>query len=117
MPSNPHATVTRVTVETEDTQRIKRLEAEARRHPFYSPVFQETIALLKKHSKPVEETMVQITMPKEQAERLYGLLGQITAHSGFDPIFQSLHTTPNVVLRRIRPKLHFVRDNVLTAEY
>ena len=115
MASNNKAEIKSVESETPDTIRIKKLEAESRRYPF-SPVFQETIQLLKKQIKPVTEQVVTITMPRDQAEKLYGLLGQITAHSGFDPIFQSLDKA-DFTLRRQRPKMHFVRDNTLHAEF
>ena len=77
----------------------------------------QALALAEKNAKPAETAEeVTITMPKDQAEKLYGLLGQITRHSGFDPIFQSLHRAPFTLTRR-RPQIHFVGDNVLTAEF
>jgi hypothetical protein len=97
-------------------KRIKALESEATRYR-YSPVFQETVALLRKTHKPhPPEKHVSLTMPLDQAEKLYGLLGQVTRHSGLDPIFQSLEGA-TFVLKRQRPKLHFVRDNVLHADF
>lgn len=113
----PKATLKTVTVETDDSRRIAALEVESRRYP-YSPVFKETIELLRKSSsgKTATEQEVSISMSKDQAEKLYGLLGQITRHSGFDPVFQSLNNA-NFILRRQRPKLHFVSDNVITAEF
>lgn len=113
----PKASITTVPVESPDARRITALEAESRRYP-YSPVFRETIELLKKsgiNSKTTEQ-VVTLTMSKEQAELLYGLVGQITAHSGFDPIFKALENAPFRLTRR-RPKLHFVKDNVVTAEF
>lgn len=115
--SSPKATITTVTAETDTTRRIAALEIEQRRYP-YSPVFKETIELLRKSelNKPTLEKQVSISMSVDQAEKLYGLLGSVTAHSGFDPIFQALDKA-NFSLRRQRPKLHFVRDNVITAEF
>ena len=105
-----------ITPEDDTDRRIAALEREKARYP-YSPVFQQTIDLLRKeHPKPKPVQHVRLTMTRDQAQRLYGLLGQITAHSGFDPIFQSLDKA-NFVLYRKRPKLHFVRDNTLHAEF
>lgn len=114
--SSNKAVMVQLEGEDDTSRRIAKLEQERLRYP-YSPVFQETIALLRKQTpKLVPQPHVVLTMPKEQAEKLYGLLGQVTAHSGFDPIFRSLEDAPFSLLRR-RPKLHFVRDNVLTAEF
>lgn len=114
--SKPIATLVTKQVASEEETIIAGLELEQRRYP-YSPVFKQAITLVKKNMKPtVPEKQVQVSMPVETAEKLFGLLGQITRHSGFDDLFQSLENA-NFVLRRQRPKLHFVRDNIVTAEF
>lgn len=109
------ATLANIEVDTADSQRIKAIEAEAHRYP-NSPVFQQTVDLLKKQIKPQTEQVVTLTMSREEAWKLYGLLGQITKHSGFDPLFQALNNAPFVLIR-VRPKLTFVGDNVLNVEF
>lgn len=116
MPSKPTATLINKPVVSEEDTIIAGLRQEQRRYP-YSPVFGQAIALVEKHKKAAPpEQQVQVTMPKETSEKLYGLLGQITKHSGFDDLFESLENA-NFVLRRQRPKMHFVRDNVITADF
>ena len=114
-PTRPTATITNVKVQSEDTKRIAALEREATRYP-YSSVFRETIELLRKQKVERDEPVVTITMPKETAEKLYGLLGQITKQSGFDDVFQALDRA-NFVLRRQRPRITFVRDNLIKADF
>jgi hypothetical protein len=116
MATKPKAQIVTTLVHDPDAQRITRLQAEASRYP-YSPVFQETIQLLQKHkTPPVEEKQVSITMDKITAEKLYGLLGSITKQSGFDDVFQALDNADFVLYRR-RPRLTFVRDNVIQAAF
>lgn len=116
MASKPVAKLVIKTFPGTNAERIASLKREATRYP-YSPVFQETIALLEQQQpKPVEERVVSIDMPKDTAEKLYGLLGQITRHSGFNDLFASLDTAGFAITRQ-RPKLHFVRDNVVEAEF
>lgn len=116
MASKPIATLISKPVVTEEDLIIAGLKNEQVRYP-YSPVFKQAIQLVEKNRKPApNEQQVQITMPKATAEQLYGLLGQITRHSGFDDLFQSLNGA-SFPLNRARPKLHFVRDNVIEAEF
>lgn len=118
MASKPIATLISKPVVTEEDTIIAGLKNEQVRYP-YSPVFKQAIALVEKNRSKVpavKEQQVQITMPKETAEKLYGLLGQITRHSGFDDLFQSLNGA-GFPLNRVRPEIHFVRDNVIEAEF
>ena len=109
-----------VLVESPEAEKVRHLRRQAINLPPFSQsrqITMEALSLAERNLKPAETAEeVTLTMPREQAEKLYGLLGQITRHSGFDPIFQSLNNAPFTLVRR-RPKLHFVSDNVLTAEF